>query len=63
MICDPRLRTKSYGSTFLESLPRVPKTSKIEVVERFFEHIKTLNKNKEEECEIESQAKTKDDDE
>ena len=40
MICDPRLRTKSYGSTFLESLPRVPKTSKIEVVERFFEHIK-----------------------
>lgn len=47
MICDPRLRTKSYGSTFLESLPKVPKTSKIEVVERFFQHIKTLNKNKE----------------
>ena len=46
MICDPRLRTKSYGSTFLESLPRVPKTSKIEVVERFFEHIKTLNNDK-----------------
>lgn len=44
MICDPRLRSKSYGSTFLESLPRVPKTSKIEVVERFFEHIKTLKK-------------------
>lgn len=41
MICDPRLRTKSYGNTFLESLPRVPRTSKIEVVERFFEHIKT----------------------
>ena len=36
MICDPRLRTKSYGSTFLNSLPKVPKTSKIEVVERFF---------------------------
>lgn len=40
VICDPRLRTKSYGSTFLNSLPRVPKTSKIEVVERFFEIIK-----------------------
>jgi ATP-dependent DNA helicase DinG len=44
MICDPRLRTKSYGATFLESLPRVPKTSKLEVVERFFEYIKTKNK-------------------
>ena len=36
MICDPRLRTKSYGRTFLESLPRVPRTSKQEVAERFF---------------------------
>ena len=40
MICDPRLRTKSYGSTFLNSLPKVPKTSKQDVVERFFEIIK-----------------------
>ena len=47
MICDPRLRTKSYGNTFLESLPRVPRTSKLEVVERFFEHLKTKGlKNK-----------------
>ena len=45
MICDPRLRTKSYGNTFLESLPRVPKTSKIEVVERFFQYIKGKNIN------------------
>ena len=36
MICDPRLRTKSYGKTFLASLPRVPRTSKQEDVERFF---------------------------
>ncbi len=36
MICDPRLRTKSYGRTFLASLPRVPRTSKQEDVERFF---------------------------
>jgi ATP-dependent DNA helicase DinG len=36
MICDPRLRTKSYGKTFLNSIPRVPRTSKQEVVERFF---------------------------
>jgi ATP-dependent DNA helicase DinG len=40
VICDPRLRTKSYGTTFLNSLPRVPRTSKQEVVERFFEIIK-----------------------
>ena len=36
MICDPRLRTKPYGRTFLASLPRVPRTSKQEDVERFF---------------------------
>jgi ATP-dependent DNA helicase DinG len=36
MICDPRLRTKSYGKTFLGSLPRVPRTSKQDDVERFF---------------------------
>ena len=45
MICDPRLRTKAYGNTFLESLPRVPKTSKIDVVERFFQYIKGKNIN------------------
>jgi ATP-dependent DNA helicase DinG len=36
MICDPRLRTKSYGRTFLASIPRVPRTSKQADVERFF---------------------------
>ncbi len=36
VVCDPRLRTKSYGKVFLESLPRIPRTQKIEVVERFF---------------------------
>lgn len=36
VICDPRLRTKSYGKVFLESLPRIPRTRKIEVVRRFF---------------------------
>lgn len=39
MICDPRLRTKSYGRVFLESLPRVPRTTKREVAERFFANI------------------------
>ncbi len=41
MICDPRLRTKSYGNTFLESMPRVPRTSKLDIVERFFKHLET----------------------
>lgn len=40
MICDPRLRSKAYGKTFLDSLPRVPRTSKLDVVERFFEILK-----------------------
>ncbi len=44
VICDPRLRTKSYGATFLQSLPRVPRTAKLEVVERFFEIVKKNEK-------------------
>lgn len=36
MICDPRLISKSYGNVFLQSLPKMPKTRKLEVVERFF---------------------------
>ncbi len=54
MICDPRLRTKSYGITFLDSIPRVPRTSKLEVVERFFEILNTKAKE-----EKEAQAETK----
>lgn len=36
-ILDPRLRTKSYGRDFLQSLPRMRITSEIEEVSRFFE--------------------------
>ena len=36
MICDVRLRTRSYGKTFLDSLPRMPRTQKLEIVQRFF---------------------------
>ncbi|MEZ5453046.1 MAG: ATP-dependent DNA helicase [Thiothrix sp.] len=36
MICDIRLRTRSYGKIFLDSLPRMPRTQKLEIVERFF---------------------------
>ena len=46
MICDPRLRSKAYGITFLESLPRVPRTSKIDVVKRFFAILKDAASNK-----------------
>ena len=42
MICDTRLRTRSYGHTFLNSLPRMPRTQKLEVVERFFSKEKPL---------------------
>ena len=42
MICDARLRTRSYGSVFLDSLPRMPRTQKLEVVERFFSQERPL---------------------
>lgn len=36
MLCDPRLGSRSYGRLFLDSLPAMSKTRKLEVVERFF---------------------------
>jgi ATP-dependent DNA helicase DinG len=36
MICDPRLYQKSYGRTFLQSLPPLPKSRQMADVERFF---------------------------
>lgn len=36
MLCDPRLGTRSYGRVFIDSLPPMSKTRKLEVVERFF---------------------------
>jgi ATP-dependent DNA helicase DinG len=36
MLCDPRLLTKSYGRVFLDSLPPMTRTRKLEVVQRFF---------------------------
>lgn len=36
MLCDPRLGSKPYGRIFLNSLPPMSKTRKLEVVQRFF---------------------------
>ena len=36
MLCDPRLGTRSYGRVFIDSLPPMSKTQKLEVVQRFF---------------------------
>lgn len=36
MLCDPRLLTKPYGQLFLDSLPPMKRTRKIERVQRFF---------------------------
>lgn len=36
MLCDPRLITKSYGNVFLNSLPPMYRTRKLERVGRFF---------------------------
>lgn len=36
MLCDPRVRTKSYGRIFLNSLPPMPVTESLDDVRRFF---------------------------
>ena len=36
VLCDPRLTAKSYGRVFMESLPPLPRTRRIEDVEAFF---------------------------
>ena len=36
VLCDPRLLSKSYGKTFLDSLPPLPRTRRIEDVADFF---------------------------
>ncbi|MBE0510514.1 MAG: ATP-dependent DNA helicase [Gammaproteobacteria bacterium] len=40
MLCDPRLGSKPYGKIFIDSLPNMSKTRKLEVVQRFFTHLK-----------------------
>ncbi len=44
MIGDPRLKQKSYGRIFLNSLPSMPVTSDVKDVENFFSSLPTLNK-------------------
>jgi len=36
VLCDPRLTGKSYGRVFMESLPPLPKTRRVEDVQAFF---------------------------
>ena len=36
VLCDPRLRTKSYGRTFLRSLPPMPQVTDLAAVRAFF---------------------------
>ncbi|QQS55849.1 MAG: ATP-dependent DNA helicase [Candidatus Competibacteraceae bacterium] len=36
VLCDPRLLSKSYGRVFLDSLPPMPRTRKLERVQAFF---------------------------
>ena len=37
VLCDPRLKTKSYGKTFLNSLPQMTRTSDWQDVKQFYE--------------------------
>ncbi|MFS8138558.1 MAG: helicase C-terminal domain-containing protein, partial [Thermomonas sp.] len=36
VLCDPRLLGKSYGKTFLDSLPPIPRTRDVADVQAFF---------------------------
>ncbi len=36
VLCDPRLRSRSYGKVFLDSLPPMPRTADLAEVQRFF---------------------------
>lgn len=36
VLCDPRLTSKTYGSVFLNSLPPLPKTRRVEDIQAFF---------------------------
>jgi ATP-dependent DNA helicase DinG len=36
VVCDPRLRTRSYGRIFLNSLPAMPNTHRLGEVQEFF---------------------------
>jgi ATP-dependent DNA helicase DinG len=41
MICDPRLKTKSYGKIFLKSLPAMEQTNELGDVESFFDEFES----------------------
>ncbi len=40
MLCDPRLIDKPYGRVFLDSLPPMRRTRKLELVQRFYNYVK-----------------------
>jgi ATP-dependent DNA helicase DinG len=37
VLCDPRLRSRSYGRLFLRALPPMPRTDRLADIERFFQ--------------------------
>jgi len=45
MIGDPRLKQKSYGRIFLNSLPSMPVTSEVKDVENFFKKVSSAEKS------------------
>ena len=45
VLADPRLTRKNYGAAFLNSLPPMSKTRKIEVIDRFFAYHENNNGN------------------
>jgi len=42
MLCDPRLLSKGYGRLFLDSLPSMRRTRRLDVVQNFFAALDAL---------------------
>jgi ATP-dependent DNA helicase DinG len=45
MLCDPRLLSKSYGKLFLDSLPSMRRTRRLDVVQNFFSALNAITGN------------------
>ncbi len=43
VLCDPRLRSRSYGRVFINSLPAMPATRDIDAVQEFFARVPSVS--------------------
>ena len=46
MVCDPRIRTRGYGHTFLSALPPMKRTTRLEAVREFLQRFQSVQANR-----------------